>query len=194
MLLLFIGNYIKTYKNNSNLSKKNAEEHNALNVILLNLTKKVEISEKKLEYSEKLFNNITQTGISILHNNIDLDSKIIRLMNSTLTKVRAFAIRHINSHFRVTRKDLEEYIRISSLTIYKDLDALADDLFPSETTKYSDFVKHETNQIEIITNMANKLIINGLSPKEYIILFDEFIEALFKEQIKGWRKWNSNIK
>ena len=184
MIVLFSINYIKIRADNKGFGKKNADEHKFL-------TDKIERFEKKADFSESLFNKMTLTGINVVHHNTDLDSDIIRLMNTSLQKIRSFAVRHIASSFRITRNNLIEYIKISTIGIYEDLDSLADILFPEKNNKkYSDFVKTETNQLKLITDLTDKLITNGMSEKEYKDLFVKFIEQLFKEQIKGWRLWN----
>ncbi len=192
--VLFIINYLKYRTDIKTSIRKTEANHDYIKSEIKFIKKTLKRIESEHDYEKKLYDDITERGFNIITANIDLDGKIIHILNHTLIKIREFAIKHSNSPYRHSKDVIRDYLKIESGTIFSEIDRIADDLFQIKGIKgiqynYSKFIREFTDIEIVIGIMIKRLVDNGLEEEEYIKLFENFISDLFAEQIKAWRAW-----
>jgi len=154
------------------------------------------IEEK--EFAEKEINDaITTKAFSIISANTEsLDNNIRAILNVTEQKITKFAIGIRNSPYRKKgRQKWEEYLNLKVSSIKEQIRYLVNDIYPQKheikgvVMDYNKFIYHSTTITTDIAVLVQFLVKNGMKNGEYTLLFVDFIEKIFKQQIKGWRKW-----
>lgn len=160
-----------------------------------------EEKQSKTECEEKikkrLSDNIIQKAFSIISANTEsINGSLKAILNATEQKITKFAISHRDSLYRKEGKDKwEEYLKLKASAIKDQIKHLANDIYPEkkevngEMMDYDQFIYHTTEIQTEISVMIQRLVENGMNDDQYIDLFVNFIEKLFKQQIKGWREW-----
>lgn len=192
LIASIISSYLKTRADNKVSRKKSENSHILLSEKLDKIDKLVKESELSREFKENIEKAISGKAFDIIQANTDLTDNFINILNLLQIKVKGFAVTYSVSPYRKNKKAVKNYLEIEINTIREAVRHAGNDTFKGakDGKTFSTFLKYYHPEITTATNVLISILTkNGLSKKEYMELFEIYINDLFLNYIKGWRRW-----
>lgn len=204
IVLGFVISYLKIQKSSNKGQGELGTKIDAVAKGLSELDTKVAEIADSHTVENRLWGALTRQAIELIElNEGGLDSKILKIINTTKNKIRVFAVEHFTSHYREKGseeiEDIEKYLQNESADIVKRIEFLALNLYPqikevqkngkSVKMNYHEYTYYVTDVEYLVKAIVKDLTTNGYDNEQYIDLFLKFQKQILKLQIKANKKW-----
>lgn len=210
VILTQIAGFLTSFLKNRKENRKVTSELTKLIDWVRSLDGKITNVQEIHSVENKLASTINFVAAKIFEYNEDtIDDNVKTIINSTKKRLKDIANELYDSEYRnkdpesektqLEKERLEKYLKDEAEDIQKRIRALSLKLFPDPKKvlvnnnymdlDYDAFSYHYTDLEYLIKRFIEVLVINGMSPEEYITAWEQFSENIFKCQIKAFKKW-----